>query len=790
MKFIVKMMLSLLAMLQSVCAYAHRDQDSTQNPDSLKIARIADFGRVWGVINYFHPTVGKGVLTPDSLLILNIGRLLDDPSATGFKNAISALFSDLNDPRSAVTGKKDPISDSPHTEPGLTLTPLASKSTYITASQHIFKKGLMLDSVLTAKLISSNRCFIIDLRNAAIDNNTGLKQYTQFVQPLIGKLINRTLILPTSRSFYYKGLMREDFPHDINILPQDKKGDINGSLQVHYGLKNISEGGYLLSNQDLSLKSKRFCFIVNRYVNVNTLKALLALRHRNLCNIIFQGEMPDYVYGDFHNMQLSDGVTVKIRTSEMIYEDGTPGSEPDTYIPFQPGEDPQKLILKEAGFLLRHPIKHSASTQIENTVYIRKSQFDYPSKGVPDLKLRLLGLFNFWNAIYYFSPNKKLISGDWSKALTHFIPKFIKAENDSLYFLALMELTTSIQDGHSILINKRGGRSPVGIMDGNLPIGTDLVDGKVFITSILEDTAQSHKLSQINEGDELIAIDQVPVSTLAKQWEKLIVASNKAGFNREYYFSWLTNGNSGSAAVVTVRSKGQVKEIALTRIKRDDYYNLRGKINRFPLKEPFCQVLAPGIGYMRINRLYVHQLDSLSHMLKECKSIILDARGYPRDSHIGTRLASYIAVKPDTVAYNEFPFVTSPDLTKNHSLVEYEIIQPDSNTFLKNKKYYILVDEGIQSQAEWNVIALQGVTHATTIGTQTAGANGMAITINFPGQYFSFFSGFGEYYPDGTPNQKLGVKIDTPVNRTLQGYLNGDDEILTKAISEALNDLH
>lgn len=790
MKFTVKMLLSLLAMLQSVCAYAHKDQYSIQNPDFLKIARIADFGKVWGVINYFHPAVGKGVLSPDTLVISNIGRLLNDPTASGFQNTISAVLSDLNDPHSAVSNKKDRTVDSPYTEPGLTLTPLDSKSIYVTASQHIFKTGLTLDSVLTAKLISSNRCFIIDLRNAAIDNNLGLKQYTQFVQPLIGKLINRTLILPTARSFYYKGLMREDFPHDINILPQDKKGDINGNLQVHYGLKNISEGGYLLSNQDLSLKSKRFCFIVNRYINVNTLKALLALRHRNLCSIIFQGEMPDYVYGNFHHMQLSDGLTVKIRTSEMIYEDGTLGSEPDTYSPFQPGEDPQKLILIEAGFLLSRPIKHSASTRIENTVYIRQPQFDYPSKGVPDLKLRLLGLFNFWNAIYYFSPNKNLIPVDWNIALTHFIPKFMKAENDSLYFLALMELTTSIQDGHSILINKRGGRSPVGIIDGNLPIGTDLVDGKVFITSILPDSAQRPSLSQIMEGDELIAIDKVPVSIMAKQWEKLITASNKAGFNREYYFTWLTNGNSGSSAVVTVRSKGQIKDVTLNRIKRDDYYNLRGKTNRFPLKEPFCQILAPGIGYMRINRLYVHQLDSLSNMLKDCKSIILDARGYPRDSHIGTKLASYIAVKPDTVAYNEFPFVVSPDLAKNQSLVEYEIIRPDSNTFLKNKKYYILVDEGIQSQGEWNVIALQGVTRATTIGTQTAGANGMAITINFPGQYFSFFSGFGEYYPDGTPNQKLGVKIDIPVTRTLRGYLNGDDEILSKATSEAIKDLH
>ena len=59
----------------------------------------------------------------------------------------------------------------------------------------------------------------------------------------------------------------------------------------------------------------------------------------------------------------------------------------------------------------------------------------------------------------------------------------------------------------------------------------------------------------------------------------------------------------------------------------------------------------------------------------------------------------------------------------------------------------------------------------------------MAITINLPGQYFSFFSGFGEYYPDNTPNQKLGVKIDVPVAKTLKGILKEDDEILNKALA-------
>ncbi|HEY0177402.1 MAG TPA: S41 family peptidase, partial [Pedobacter sp.] len=259
--------------------------------------------------------------------------------------------------------------------------------------------------------------------------------------------------------------------------------------------------------------------------------------------------------------------------------------------------------------------------------------------------------------------------------------------------------------------------------------------------------------------------------------------------NREYYATWFTSGTIGSTAILTVRNNGVIKKVSLHRIKRDDYYDLRGKVVRVPaippLYPPYCKILEGNIGYLRVHRVYTKELDSLAGMLKNCKRIILDARGYPRDGMIAFHLASYIADKTDTVDYNVFPFIVSPDLSENYLITEYEVIRPNKNPELKDKKYYILVDEGNQSQSEGGVIALQGVTNATTIGTQTAGANGMAVTINFPGEYMSFFSGFGEYYMDHTPNQKLGVKIDVQVHRTLDGYIKGRDEIIEKALEIA-----
>ncbi|WP_159441062.1 S41 family peptidase [Pedobacter caeni] len=793
--FLLAVLLFIPAMLLPFCVFPQLKKEA-KAPDSAGIRRIADFARVWGVIHYFHPNMGKGKLNADSLMIANIGDLLADPSAQNLKKSLATMLSDLKDPYSKLLNDPDPKSaaqkntSTQYPAEALGNYQLAKKELYLAVPQELFLKQRVPDSIIGKH--KAIRSFVIDLRNNSLNADLGLKQYIRFVQPLIASLINSTLIFPTSRSFYYKGLMRQDYPHDLSIRSPDEKGFIKDQLQVHNGFRNISEGAYLLPAKSVSLPEQaRFCFLVNRNVNINTLRSLMALRNRNLCRLIFVGELPEYLHGDSFPMQLSDGLSLQIRTSEMIYEDGTLGTFPDLILK----DDPETLLksdLQRTAFKLLHtPLKNTAEKTIENTVYIRKPQYSYPSATVPDARLRLLGLFNFWNSIYYFSPNKHLIPTSWDLSLTYFIPKFLEADSDSSYFMALMELTASIKDGHSILIKNKIGRTPAGIFDGNLPLLSNSLNGKTYLTAILPDSLQQNALAQLRTGDEVLAIDHIPVAQHSKEWSRFIVASNEAGFNREYDATWFAAGSAGTEAVITTRRNGIDQQTSLKRIKRDDYYNLRGKLVRTPavpeLYPPFCKILPGNIGYLRMNRIYSKELDSISNLLKNCKSIIVDARGYPKDGKIGTALAGYIATKPDTVAYNVFPFVISPDLSKNATIIDYEIIKPNPNQNLKHKKYYVLVDEGNQSQGEWNIIALQGVTKATTIGCTTAGANGMAVTINFPGDYFSFFSGFGEFYPDHTPNQKSGVKIDIPVKRTLEGLISGRDEVMGKAL-EILKD--
>jgi C-terminal processing protease CtpA/Prc len=80
-------------------------------------------------------------------------------------------------------------------------------------------------------------------------------------------------------------------------------------------------------------------------------------------------------------------------------------------------------------------------------------------------------------------------------------------------------------------------------------------------------------------------------------------------------------------------------------------------------------------------------------------------------------------------------------------------------------------------------MALQRNNKVKVVGSQSAGSDGNVQPFYFPGKIETVFTGLGIYYPDETPTQRRGIKIDVNVNQTLSGIAKGNDEILEKALS-------
>lgn len=748
------------------------------------IERVASIGKLWGVIKYFHPIMAKGIIDPDSLITGSVEELLNAPSKPNFASAIIKMLGMLHDPYSRITNSNiDHKEASPVLFKNAQGSPLklSDGATFISVSQELFKILWNVDSCFTTNISAQNN-FIIDLRNLNENEDLGLKQYQNFVQPLVSQIISRNLILPTNRSAYYYGLPDEDFHDDIDIVPAGMKKDPSGRYYVYFGLKNISQGAYISLNQQGKYRDKKFCFIVNRYNNPNTLKALLALRNRNECKLIFDGSMPDYLQGDIYNMVLADNIQVQVKISEAIYEDGSYGYGPDTILPVNEDASLNSNLLKTAISLLTARDTFKARP-VENTAFTRLKQKSYADTLFPEKKLRLLGLFNYWNVIHYFSPNKNLITGSWDTALNYFIPRFLFLKDYKSYYWLLLELNTRINDGHGQIISNRSGIFPPAGTDFYLPFYAKYLEGKTIVVKANSDSSQTDQLKKLKEGDAITAINNIPIHVLYNNWKQYLGSSNETSFYRVLHMIWLGSRSDSNPVKVTIKRKNQREDVVLKPVSRDLFFKNLLAVYYPPVPLPYWKTLNDSIGYVRINSINSNQLDTIWNDLKKQKYIILDARAYPKDTYIADSIASYFAAKTDTVCIDAYPFVQHPVLRRNSTSLEYETVTPSINKkLINNKIIIILAATNNGSQAEGNIMILQRITKGVTIGTQTAGANGIRTTIVLPGGYSTYFSGYGVYYPDGTPNQKLGVKIDIPVKPTIKGELKGKDEILERAI--------
>jgi C-terminal processing protease CtpA/Prc len=97
-------------------------------------------------------------------------------------------------------------------------------------------------------------------------------------------------------------------------------------------------------------------------------------------------------------------------------------------------------------------------------------------------------------------------------------------------------------------------------------------------------------------------------------------------------------------------------------------------------------------------------------------------------------------------------------------------------------KVVILVNEITVSQAEFTARAFQKAPGSIVIGSTTAGADGRVSRFSLPGGINTSISGIGVYHSDGGETQRIGIVPDIVVKPTIEGIINGRDELIEKAL--------
>lgn len=398
---------------------------------------------------------------------------------------------------------------------------------------------------------------------------------------------------------------------------------------------------------------------------------------------------------------------------------------------------------------------------VDITNEIEYENFDWTNEN-----LRLLTLFRYWNIVEYFFPYKYQTDTSWNDVLNKMIPKFLYPKDEMDFHLAMLELVTSVNDSHAMI-----GTSKTSEYFGYfwIPAKFKLIDDKAIITGFYNDSLA--RIDDLKIGDIITKVNQKHVDSIFQQKEKYISGSNLARKKANAYYS-IFNGLSDSVQIEFIRNGKAFNKSINRYLFKDFNYKWENESEKY-------KILDGNIGYVNMGIIKKKDVPNIMESLKDTKAIIFDIRNYPNGIHYS--IANYISSTK-----NDFYKVTYPDLNYPGRFIWRDGNQCGKIGELKYKgKVVLLVNESSQSHAEFTTMCLQTGDNVTTIGSQTSGADGDVSRLEMVGGYKTAISGIGIFYPDKTETQRKGVKIDVEIKPTIQGIIDGKDEVLEKAIEIA-----
>jgi hypothetical protein len=397
-----------------------------------------------------------------------------------------------------------------------------------------------------------------------------------------------------------------------------------------------------------------------------------------------------------------------------------------------------------------------------------ENEKSYAKMSYPDAGYRLLSLYRYWSMINYFFPYKDIIGSDWNAILNNSIPDFVKARDQREYLLASLKLIASIHDTHA---NIWSSHPALEEFKGNyrLPFRGEFIENKLVVTGYTFGDTLGVK-QRFFIGDVITAINGKPVEALIRHFLPYVAASNYDTQLRDLPWTFLLRGQSELFSINLLRDGKKITQ-TINGLKASYYVNQNPQTDKTGFK-----LLNETIGYVYPGRYLNNDLPAIKKLFKNTKGIIVDMRCYPSEFMPFT-FGNYL--KPAKTPFVKFTssvldypgqFTYTPPLSNGGDPVE-----------AYHGKVVVIVNSTSQSQAEYTTMAFQSAPNVTVIGSTTAGADGNVSSIRLPGGINTMISGIGVFYPDGTPTQRVGVKIDHIMKPTIKGTIAGRDELLEKA---------
>jgi len=396
----------------------------------------------------------------------------------------------------------------------------------------------------------------------------------------------------------------------------------------------------------------------------------------------------------------------------------------------------------------------------------------YPHRE-PDAGTRILALFRLWNIIEYWFPYRDLLDDDWPSVLREALPRMVRATDRDAYSRELLAVIVRVGDGHANLFPLDGVRPPHGTC--RWPVGLRFVEGRATVSKILEGSAGEGEggTEGLEIGDVVETVDGRSVEALVEEWKPYYSASNPAARLRGIVRS-LPRGPCGES-VLGIERRGETKSLTVERLA-----DLKPGPDFDDRPGPTFQRLSEDIAYLKLSDVRARDIGGYLEQAAGTRGLVVDVRNYPAESVIHA-LGSRLIEEPTPFA--RFT-AGDPDNPGAFTWTESMSLQPAGPRY--PGRVAILVDEVSISHAEFTAMALSAGPRAVVVGSTTAGADGNVSRIPLPGGLRTAISGIGVFYPDKTPTQRVGVRIDIPASPTVEGLREGRDEVLEAALRHLL----
>lgn len=390
----------------------------------------------------------------------------------------------------------------------------------------------------------------------------------------------------------------------------------------------------------------------------------------------------------------------------------------------------------------------------------------YPDMKFDDTGYRLLSLFRYWNIIEYYYPYKDVIGEDWDQVLLEFIPKFVHESDYESYLMTIAELTTRIYDSHAFVRDRYGNTISKRFGIYRIPVNLIEIDNQIVISKII------YKCG-LELGDIVLKVGDKDIDEILENRRKYISQSRED--TARLLFLDLFRIHEKNTDVTVIRN-GKTINVNVKRTEKNIYIGV----------DTESQEMEDGeIYYINAGRLKNDEIKKIMGKWWNTKGLIVDLRNYP-SSPIVYELEKYLIPiekefvrmsLPNRAVPGEFiyldPFVSGKSKETNNEILDDEVYKG---------RLVILIDEHTISQGEFTTMSLRNTPNSIVLGKPSAGADGDVRIFALPGNIKTAISGFGVFYPDKEPTQRIGVQPDIYMGPTIEGIRAGRDEFIEKAI--------